>query len=322
MTRKRRRDSAAKGKRNSDCVVPPALPHDALPALLFRRDDEETDRIASYVEWQARDETVTHAEKISTEHVMGQQYEAWDVHTDKGRWWVITPPTNLYSQALMPSLDYTLSFHIGLMARFMSQQKPRVPGVEQALIRSAWRRWEQAAEALDEADEAEEFQAVGMRCRESMIAMAKKLGRAEMVPAGEEAPQAANVDKWCELIAGHVAHGSSAERVRKYLRDIGKDAWQLVNWLTHAANATRADAIFAVEATEHVLAMFGTAMFRQARGIPDRCPECGSYKVGLRRAPDTDDGSAEVPACLVCEWVGVSATPTSATPGADSAARH
>jgi hypothetical protein len=37
---------------------------------------------------------------------------------------VVTSPTNLYSQALMPSLDYTLSFHIGLMARVAAQRGP------------------------------------------------------------------------------------------------------------------------------------------------------------------------------------------------------
>ncbi|HUC65274.1 MAG TPA: hypothetical protein VMA53_07600 [Stellaceae bacterium] len=276
---------------------------------MFERDDEETDRIASYVEWQARgQETVTHAERISTEHVMGQKYEAWDVHTDKGRWWVITPPTNLYSQALMPSLDYTLSFHIGLMARMMSRRKPGVPMAEQALIRAAWRRWEQAAQALDEAEEAEEFQAVGMRCRETLIAMVRKLGSAAMVPAGEEAPEAANVEKWCEIIAGHVARGPSADKVRKYLRDTGKDCWQLVNWLTHSANATHADAVFAIDTTQHVLAIFGTAVFRQLRGIPDRCPECGSYKIGLRQRADGDDDSEAVPACLACEWISIEVT--------------
>ncbi len=48
---------------------------------------------------------------------MGRDHDVWDVHTDKDRWWVVTNPTNLYSQTLMPSLDYTLSFDVGLMAR-------------------------------------------------------------------------------------------------------------------------------------------------------------------------------------------------------------
>ena len=36
------------------------------------------------------------------------------MRTTKGRWWVITNPTNLYSQELFPSLDYAISFHVGV----------------------------------------------------------------------------------------------------------------------------------------------------------------------------------------------------------------
>jgi hypothetical protein len=54
--------------------------------------------VTGYVEIQARDEKVTHAEKISSERVMGQEYDVWDVETSKNRWWVITNPTNLYLQ--------------------------------------------------------------------------------------------------------------------------------------------------------------------------------------------------------------------------------
>lgn len=288
----------------SDCTIPPELPHDALPGLMFKRDDAETAEIASYVEWQARgEETVTHAEKITTESAAGQKYDAWDVHTDKARWWVITPPTNLYSQKLMPSLDYAISFHIGLMARVMSRRTAGVPMAERALLRAAWRRWEQAAQALDEADEAEEFQAVGARCRESLIAMIKSLTRPEMVPAGQEAPKRADVKNWCDLIANHVARGESASEIRGYLKAISASGWQLVGWLVHSGTATRADGEIAITVTQHILATFGTAVFRQVRGIPDRCPDCGSYKIGLRRPPATAADAEALPACQVCDWI-------------------
>jgi hypothetical protein len=288
----------------SKCVIPPELPHDALPNLMFKRDDEETAAIASYVEWQARGkEKVTHAEKIATEKVAGQKYEAWDVHTDKERWWVITPPTNLYSQKLMPSLDYTISFHIGLMARVMARRDAGVPAAERAILRVAWRRWEQAAQALDEADEAEEFQAVGVRCRECMIAMVKSLARTDMVPRGGEEPKRSDVIHWCELIADNVANGASAAEVRKYLKTTSKAGWQLVNWLTHSSSVTRADGEIVIEVTQHILSMFGTAVFRQMHGIPDRCPDCGSYKIGLRHRPNSVDSTEPVPACQACGWI-------------------
>ena len=63
------------------------------------------------------------------------------------------------------------------------------------------------------------------------------------------------------------------------------------------------DVILALEGTEHVLACFGTAVFRHTHGIPDQCPACGSYQIGLRRHPDDADANP-VPGCRMCEWVG------------------
>src|SRR2546422_531108 len=154
------------------CTIPPAIPDTALPGLIFKRDIDAETAIRRYVEWQGKEE-VTHAERITTEYALGRKYEAWDVRTTKGRWWVITSPTNLYSQELFPSLDYTISFHVGVTARMMSRSRPGVEPMEAALLPAAWRKWQQADEALDEAEEPEDFQAVGMRCRESLIAMVR-----------------------------------------------------------------------------------------------------------------------------------------------------
>ena len=92
---------AAPGASESNCAVPPALPKGELHKLLFRYSEQEAQGIKDYVEWQARgEEKVLHAEKIASERVFERDYDVWDVHTDKERWWVITNPTNLYSQKI------------------------------------------------------------------------------------------------------------------------------------------------------------------------------------------------------------------------------
>ncbi len=139
-----------------DCTIPPAIPDTALPSLLFKRDMDAETLVRRYVEREGKEE-VTHAERVTTEYALGRKLEAWDVRTTKGRWWVITSPTNLYSQELFPSLDYTISFHVGVTARMMSQSRPDVEPMEEALLVAAWRKWQQAGEALDEAEEAENF---------------------------------------------------------------------------------------------------------------------------------------------------------------------
>lgn len=289
-------------KNDDDCTIPPPIPAAALSKLVFPRDDKVVKDISAYVEWQSRKqkEKVVHAEKISEEFVMGRKHECWDVHTNKSQLWVITEPTNLYDKKLFPSLDYTLSFHIGIAARMMSQHKPGVDVLEEMTMPDAWRRWEQAGEVLNEAEEAEDFQAVGMRCRECLIVMVRTLALPKMVPTNASPPKHADVVHWSELIANHVAHGASAREVRGYLKTVSKSGWELVSWLTHAQGASRADAILAHGVTQHILATFGTAMFRHRQGIPNRCGDCGSYRIGLwADEPDT----LMRPRCQVCGWM-------------------
>ncbi len=288
----RRRTRAKTGR----CVIPPPVPLEVLPQFNLNTPARKERRIREYVEWQAKDEKVKHAERVTTETILGRRHEVWDVHTDKTRWWVITEPTNLYSQALFPSMDYTLSFHVGLMARVEAAE--RGAGRSRTKLAPAWRPWMQAADALDDADEAEEYQAVGMRCRESLLQLVRALADEKMVPAGEEAPKQADFIRWSELLANHFAGGSSAAEVRGYLKALSRSTWQLVNWVTHASNATRSDASLALAATEAVLDALGMGSLRNVVGRPDRCPRCRSYSLV---ADDTEDG----PPAVLCESCGL-----------------
>jgi|GEM_PF-4265354 len=84
----------------SDCVIPSAIPIESLSGLVFNHDARNAEEIAAYVEGQSPRNTVKHAEKVMTAHVLGRKYECWDVRTNKTRLWVITSPTNLYKQTL------------------------------------------------------------------------------------------------------------------------------------------------------------------------------------------------------------------------------
>src|SRR2546422_11429492 len=95
---------------------------------------------SQYVEVQARGERVTHLEKITTERIGTRRLDAWDVHTGRDRYWVITNPTNLYSQRDFASLDYTVSFHVGVTARVAALQSPPTDTAQQHRFAAAWRR--------------------------------------------------------------------------------------------------------------------------------------------------------------------------------------
>jgi hypothetical protein len=198
-----------------------------LSRALIKRHDREAEGIRGYVEWQSPKEKVQHLEKITTEHLPGRRFDVWDVHTTGERYWVIASPINLYSQRLFPSMDYTLSFHVGVTTRMLGDRKASVSNVQQDRLAAAWRRWFQAADAFDRADEADEFQAVGMRCRQCLLALISAAASNSMVPTGEDPPKSDDFIHWSELIANSIASGQSAEEVRAYLKTVAKSTWQL-----------------------------------------------------------------------------------------------
>lgn len=174
-------DEKAAQKRD-DCVIHShPVPADELDRYSIDSDPHSEMDIARYVEGQARDESVQHVERIKTEIVLGTAYEIWDVITDTGRWWVITNLTNLYSQKHFPSLDYTLSFHIGLMMRLRNRSS-RVDSDDPSPFDEVLRRGEQAQARHDSAVESEDYQAVGMLLRESLISLIGALRRRTQLP--------------------------------------------------------------------------------------------------------------------------------------------
>lgn len=143
----------------------------------------------------------------------------------RGGWWVLTNPTNLYSQETFPSLDYIVTFHIGLTARIAAREARSAPPSGRDRLLEAWRRWEQASEELDRADEAEEFQAIGMRCHECLISFIRSVTDKAMVPAGQEAPKGADFKQWSGILADAIAAGSRGEQTRAYLKATSRTAW-------------------------------------------------------------------------------------------------
>jgi uncharacterized protein with PIN domain len=94
------------------------------------------------------------------------------------------------------------------MARVAARREPEGSEAEQQLLLVTYRKMVQASEALDRANEAEEFQAVGMRCRECLLTLVRELAEEIAVPPGEALPKAADFVAWDERIANTVAPGS------------------------------------------------------------------------------------------------------------------
>jgi len=264
--------------------------------------------ITEYVEWQLNkgsdsEQRVTHLEKIKSEVVFGEEHTAWDVHTDEpGRWWIIISPTNLYSQKEFPSLDHTLSFHIGVTARVAARQAKKAPDERKDRLRSTWRRWENAAEALDDGKESEDFQAIGMMCRETLLELVKSLQQEIPPPPEDRKPKAADFIAWSDLVISHFAAGQRNKHIRSYLKTSGKETWHLVNWLTHTSKASLYEAHLAHDATSNLLAVFSLVVVKGEGQGPDTCPKCKSYRVVSVFEPDLDSAHPYVNLCESCGW--------------------
>ena len=268
--------------------------------------EHERRAIISYWERQSPNgEAVEHAEKIHTEVLTnGRRYDVWDVHATDGQWWVITNMTNLYPREHFPTMDHALNQHIGLMQRVIAKEFKRSHTTEEQRDRLAtsWRRVEQANDALAEADEAEDFQAVGMRCRECLLAFIREVAAEAMVPEGKDVPKQNAFLLWSEMVADAIAGGPHSERIRAYLKAVAKRTWELVQWLTHTSNATLFDGEMAVEATGHLLVVYSYALVRFERGEPSRCPVCGSYRLAGDYRPESGTSGAYVTLCESCGW--------------------
>lgn len=277
------------------------VPPDQLARYSVKRDPYSEQDIRNYVEGEAPDEVVQHVERIKKEAVLDEVYEIWDVTTDANRWWVITNLTNLYSQQHFPSLDYTLSFHIGLMMRLRSRFTGATSD-EPTPFDEVFRRQEQAKVRFATAVEGEDFQAVGMLLRECLISLVAVLRRRAPVKADIERPRDADFLNWTDLLINEMCGGASNKPLRKHLKNTAEETWQLANWLTHHRNVNKTAASIAIEATDAVVGHFVQILVRERTDRTEQCPLCKSRDIRSHFDMSIEPDGDYYISCGACEW--------------------
>lgn len=272
--------------------------------------------IRQYVEGQSiadRDDRVLSVVLVKRHRYMGRSYEVFDVRCSRSRWWVITNPTNLYTQSEFWTPDYALTFHIGLFLRMWEME--RVPADNDALAVSdrAWRKFGDAAEALSDANDIEDYQTVGVRLREAMIALVQDQANGDWVSDVPNRPQLSNVKGWIRIFATKL---SSKSRQRAYLRTMWEKAWDLAVHLQHDSNAVEQDADLAVNAANFALETFTTMRLWHEHKEPEKCPSCDSLRYS-RVLDINEDGEYVVwDECSACGYA-TEPTPDEPEPEAD-----
>lgn len=263
--------------------------------------------IRDYVLSQTRESSsddVLIVQKVGRRRVGTTTYDLYDVRMSSGQhWWVITNHTNLYAQDDFNSIDQAFTYHLGLMQVITEQFKTEPDEIRAEYVSRPWRRFMRATEAMANAEEAEDFQAVGMRCREALLSLGSEHQDAEWVRVPAERPMASDAKQWLRIYADSLTTG----RPRDYLRSLAQRTWEIANWLTHYTEATEWDAQLVLDATAQLINTFALLRIRHEQGSTERCPECDSYQL----MEDSDDdltmtegrvGRYTWNVCLSCGW--------------------
>jgi hypothetical protein len=282
-------------------LPPPPIPAADMGRYRSTRDPDSEQGVVRYVEIEARGEKVEHVELVKRETVAGGVYDVWDVVTDKDRYWVLSNLTNLYSQKLFPSLDFTLSFHVGLMMRIRSGARG-VEANDPSPFDEVVRRMDQANDLNDRAIEAEAYQAVANQLRECLLALLPAMRR--RVPTVEDEPtlKAGDFKGWYERLADALCPGASNAPLRQYLKRAAKDTWDLVSWLVHYKEADKAASTIALQACQNVVGHSVQILERAAESFTSKCPVCGSRDTRTHYDPFIGSDGDYYATCGVCGW--------------------
>ena len=263
--------------------------------------EHEERSIRDYVNSQSPDnDRAELVQKIGSQRIMGHVHDIYDVHTASTRWWVITDPTNLYRQTDFPKAEQALIFHLGLGIYIAERSRSEIADNQEEHISPAWRRFRQALGAMNAASESEDFQAVGLKCRDALISFGKQYKDADWVASVSEPPKASDFKGWANTFAERLTEPG---RLRSHLKTLADKTWDLTVWLQHNSGATPIDADIVLDSTSHLLRIFDQLIRKMEFGEPERCPNCDSYRLDQDiQNDDEHKGFWESTVCGACGW--------------------
>jgi hypothetical protein len=265
--------------------------------------EAERRNIEQYVNTQSpKNDRVVLVQKVGSRRIVGRTHELYDVHCQNSRWWVVTDPTNLYSQADFPKIEQAFIFHLGLGLFMAERSRGTLDEPEEQFISGAWRRYKQALEAMDTAQEAEDYQSVGIICRQALLALVSDHASSPWLQLDGPPPKGNDFKGWMTVIATSL----SRNRMRSYVTALAEKTWDLTVWLQHYEDANPWGAELVLEATQHMLAVVGRLVHRHEHGELSRCPRCGSYRLDetTEVVEDPEPGYLATEVCGACGWEG------------------
>ena len=272
--------------------------------------------VARYVEMQSQGKCKVLSAK--PEHVfddLGYKVNVWNVKTDKdGDWWVVEgnqSPMNLYPQgAYYFSADEVYSFHIGIMERMFSAHDTYNPEdyvkaltLDNEIAPTLFRKLKNIATLIDTAVEIEDFQAIGVQCREILIELGNNIYESEMA-GEEEQPQASNFKKKAELFTRFNLPGSDNSDYRSIIKKMTEATWDYACKITHSQTATYYEVSKCVSLIISLVSLYENIRQKSLDPISQfQCPNCKSKKIFVIDS-QTDEKGIISKLFLQCEECG------------------
>ena len=223
---------------------------------------------------------------------LGTEVNVWNVKTNGEAYWVVEgveAPMNLYTQnANYLSADEAYSYHMGITQRLSADYKNNYKHIIDEIpldikqIKSVNRKLNMAAEKLSFGLEPEEFQAIGLICRESLIDLGKELGKRNPdIIKGKDIKASDFKSIANEFINLYIPDESNSE-LRNYSRKIVDIAWSYNSAIVHSPNKTYPDVKIALLFTSALVSLFEN-LFLKYMGFDNElaCIECGSKNIEL-----------------------------------------
>lgn len=274
------------------------------------------EEVAFYVEKQSKDKCkVLSAKPEHTFNDLGVEVKVWNVKTDvDGAWWVVEGdcvPMNLYPQeAYYFSADEVYSFHMGLMERMYSKQENFEPGdfvraitLNDEMTPTLFRKLRNVVGQLDKSKEIEDFQSIGVQCREILIELGNTIYFEEMAGTGEQ-PQSSNFKRKAELFVQFYLFGSDNSDYRNYIKKITEATWEYACKITHSKSATFYEASTCVTLTTSLVSVYENIRQKVYDPLSQYyCTNCKSKKLSIID-DESDETGLVLKLILQCEECG------------------
>lgn len=177
-----------------------------------------------------------------------------------------------------------------------------------AAYSEVWGKLDLASQRLKTATKAEDYQAIGILCRDAMILFANAIFSPDFVPEDQELPAGDNAKKRIEITLQHFGQLSGSQQIRTLTRATVAYAMRLHHNQDASPSEARGTVLFTTLALIELAALMETATknveWVQKYGVY-KCDACGSTKLEEDVAVDGDeDGIVHGTVYLVCSNCG------------------